>query len=93
MSRDTEVAGYLSEIRRQVCSLSIERSPGSSPCLPLRRQCAIELHLLALVEAARVMDSPLMKPCIDPMASRCVPRARKGIRKAALARLSACECC
>ena len=82
MSRDTELVEYLSEIRRQVCSRCIERPPGGPPCLPLGKQCAIELHLPALMEAVREIDSPLMAPYIDQMhqqvCATCPQRGQEG---------------
>jgi hypothetical protein len=82
MSSDTKLAEHLSEIRRQVCSRCIERPPGGPPCLPLGKACAIELHLPALVEAVRAIESPLMAPYIDQMhqqvCATCPQRGQEG---------------
>src|SRR5262249_47776782 len=46
-----ELAEYLNEIRREVCSRCVERPPGGPPCAPLGKQCGIEMHLPELIDA------------------------------------------
>lgn len=47
---DMDLAEYLDEIRRVVCSHCIERPPGGPPCAPLGKVCGIELHTSKIVE-------------------------------------------
>ena len=56
---------YLEEIRQEVCSRCVERPPGGPPCLPLGKQCGIELHLSELIECVRAVNSPFMAPYLD----------------------------
>lgn len=62
MATTSELAEYLDEIRKQVCSRCIERPPGGPPCAPLGKECGIEMHLSALIDAIHQVDSPLLEP-------------------------------
>jgi hypothetical protein len=53
---------YLAEIREQVCSRCVERPPGGPPCAPLGKQCGVEMHLPALVDAIHEVKSGLIEP-------------------------------
>jgi hypothetical protein len=61
----TELAEYLDEIREQVCSRCIERPPGGPPCAPLGKQCGVEMHLSALVEAIHEVKSGSIEPYLN----------------------------
>jgi hypothetical protein len=62
MFTEAELAEYLEEIRKQVCEHCIERPPGGPPCLPLGKECGVEMHLPAVIEAIRKVHSPLLGP-------------------------------
>jgi hypothetical protein len=62
MSTDTQLAEYLEEIRQEVCSRCIERPPGGPPCAPLGKQCGVEMHLAALVDAIHERRSDFIEP-------------------------------
>ena len=51
MVAEPELAEYLDEVRREVCSQCVERPPGGPPCAPLGKTCGIELHLPELIDA------------------------------------------
>jgi hypothetical protein len=61
----TELAEYLDEIRRQVCTHCVERPPGGPPCGPLGKPCGIELHLPELIEAIHEIDSDSIVPYLQ----------------------------
>jgi hypothetical protein len=56
---------YLDEIRRRVCRHCPERPPGGPPCLPLGKECGVELHLPALIRAIREVHSGLLEPYVE----------------------------
>jgi hypothetical protein len=56
---------YLDEIRKEVCSVCVERPPGGPPCMPLGKECGIELHLPQLIETIHDVHSPLIEPYLD----------------------------
>jgi hypothetical protein len=58
---------YLAELRSQVCSRCIERSPNCPPCAPNDKPCGIEQHLPELVEICRTTDSIQMATYIDKL--------------------------
>lgn len=58
----TELPEYLDEIRRRVCTRCVERTSGGPPCAPLGKQCGIELHLPALIDAIHDIDSASIVP-------------------------------
>jgi hypothetical protein len=60
-----ELDEYMGEIRKQVCSRCVERPPGGPPCAPLGKQCGIELHLPALIDAIHGVDSASIVPYLD----------------------------
>jgi hypothetical protein len=62
MIGEAEVAEYLDEIRKQVCSRCIERPPGGPPCLPAGKQCGVELHLPQLIDAIHEIKSGSIMP-------------------------------
>jgi hypothetical protein len=57
MVSETELDEYLEEIRLQVCSRCVERPPGGPPCLPLGKECGIELHLPQLIDSIHEVQS------------------------------------
>jgi hypothetical protein len=65
MIAEAELAEYLDEIRKQVCSRCVERPPGGPPCLPAGKECGIELHLPALIEAVRQIKSGSIIPYLE----------------------------
>ena len=62
MLAEADLAEYLDEIRREVCSRCIERPPGGPPCAPLGKVCGIELHLPKLIDAIHEVNSPCIAP-------------------------------
>ena len=62
MITQREPTEYLDEIRHKVCSRCPERPPGGPPCLPLGKECGVELHLPQLINAIRRVKSPLIEP-------------------------------
>jgi hypothetical protein len=65
MLAEMDTQEYLDEIRREVCSLCVERPEGGPPCGPLGKPCGVELHLPALVGAVRQVHSDLMAPYLE----------------------------
>ena len=64
MYTQQQLAEYMDEIRKDVCSRCIERPPGGPPCAPLGKRCGIELNLSQLVEAVHARYSGQMEPYI-----------------------------
>jgi hypothetical protein len=62
---EAELAEYLDEIRTQVCSRCVERPPEGPPCLPLGKQCGIELHLPQLIEAIHEIKCGTIIPYLE----------------------------
>jgi hypothetical protein len=62
MVAESELAEYLDEIRREVCSRCVERPPGGPPCTPLGKNCGIESHLAELIDAVHEMRSDSIVP-------------------------------
>jgi hypothetical protein len=62
MIAEAELAEYLDEIRKQVCSRCIERPPGGPPCLPVGKQCGVELYLPQLIDAIHEIKSGSIMP-------------------------------
>jgi hypothetical protein len=62
MVAEPELAEYLDEIRREVCSRCVERPPGGPPCAPLGKQCGIEMHLPELIAAIHDVQSDSILP-------------------------------
>jgi len=60
-----ELTEYLDEIRQQVCSRCVERPPGGPPCLPLGKECGIEMHLPQLIDAIHGVSSVSIGPYLD----------------------------
>ena len=65
MSAEAEVTEYLDEIRRQVCSVCVERPAGGPPCAPLGKQCGIEMHLPRLIDAIHAVRSDSLAPYLE----------------------------
>ncbi|HEV3258257.1 MAG TPA: hypothetical protein VG013_15365 [Gemmataceae bacterium] len=65
MKSEAELQEYMAEIRGQVCSRCIERPPGGPPCAPLGKQCGIEMHLPALIDAVHEVRSDLINAYLD----------------------------
>jgi hypothetical protein len=62
MLTEDEIAEYLDEIRREVCTRCVERPPGGPPCAPLGKECGVELHLPELIERVREVQSNSIVP-------------------------------
>jgi hypothetical protein len=56
---------YLAEIRKRVCSRCVERPPGGPPCLPLGKNCGVELHLPQLIDSIHEVRSSLLQPYLE----------------------------
>lgn len=56
---------YLDEIRKQVCSRCVEKPPGGPPCAPLGKNCGVELHLPALIDAIHEVQSPWVESYLE----------------------------
>jgi hypothetical protein len=65
MTAATQLTDYLDEIRKQVCTHCVERPPGGPPCVPLGKQCGIELHLPELIDAIHGVSSDSIVPYLD----------------------------
>jgi len=65
MLTEPEIQEYLDEIRKQVCSRCVERPPGGPPCLPLGKECGIEMHLPELIDAIHEVKSWSIAPYLD----------------------------
>jgi hypothetical protein len=62
MLTETELAEYMREIRREVCSYCIEHPPGGPPCAPRGKWCGIEFYLPELIEAIHEVRSEWILP-------------------------------
>ena len=56
---------YLDEIRKEVCSICVERPAGGPPCAPLGKQCGIEMHLPKLIDAIHTVKSDSIRPYLE----------------------------
>jgi hypothetical protein len=65
MVTEVQLGEYLDEIRVQVCSRCVERPPGGPPCAPLGKQCGVEMHLPALINAIHEVKSGLIEPYLN----------------------------
>ncbi len=65
MRSETELAEYLSEIRKDVCTRCVERPPGGPPCGPLGKWCGVEQNLSELVDAVQDAHGFSMEPYCD----------------------------
>jgi hypothetical protein len=65
MVTDAELAEYQNEIRKQVCSVCVERPAGGPPCAPLGKQCGIEMHLPKLIDAIHKVNSDSIRPYLE----------------------------
>jgi hypothetical protein len=65
MARKPELAEYLTEIRKQVCSKCVERPFGGPPCAPLGKTCGVEVHLPELIDAIHEVRSDWIGPYQD----------------------------
>jgi hypothetical protein len=65
MTATPDLAEYLAEIRKQVCSRCVERPPGGPPCAPLGKVCGIELHLPEIVQAIREVRSDWLEDYLE----------------------------
>src|SRR5262245_20282398 len=65
MIAEADLAEYLEEIRKEVCSHCVERPEGGPPCAPLGKQCGIELHLPQLIESIRAVRSGWIEPYLE----------------------------
>jgi hypothetical protein len=55
----------LDEIRHEVCSRCPERPVGGPPCLPLGKECGVELHLPELIRSIREVHSHRIDAYLD----------------------------
>jgi hypothetical protein len=60
-----EADEYLAMIREMVCVHCPERPAGGPPCLPLGKQCGVELHLPQLIDSIREVHSRLIAPYVE----------------------------
>src|SRR6266542_4547853 len=65
MLAEADLAEYQKEIREQVCACCVERPPEGPPCAPLGKQCGVEMHLPALIDAVHEVQSASMGPYLD----------------------------
>jgi hypothetical protein len=65
MLTQSDLAEFLEEIRREVCSHCPERPPGGPPCEPLGKRCGVEMHLARLVGAVQEVHSDLVEPYVE----------------------------
>src|SRR5262245_17674598 len=65
MTRKPELADYMQEIRKQVCTKCVDRPAGGPPCAPLGKTCGVELHLAEVVNAVHQIHSPMLGPYLD----------------------------
>jgi hypothetical protein len=65
MVTQEEMVEYLNEIRREVCGRCVERPPGGPPCMPLGKQCGIEMHLPQLIDAIHEVRSASILPYLS----------------------------
>jgi hypothetical protein len=65
MLTEPQVQEYLDEIRKQVCSLCVERPPGGPPCAPWGKECGIEMHLSQLIDAIHEVKSWTIAPYLE----------------------------
>ena len=65
MVTEEDMVEYLDEIRKQVCSICIERPPGGPPCKPLGKECGVELHLPQLIDTIHEVHSPLIESYLE----------------------------
>jgi hypothetical protein len=65
MFTTTELAEYLDEIRRQVCSRCVERPPAGPPCAPLGKICGIEMHLPQIIDSIHQVKSGSIEPYLQ----------------------------
>jgi hypothetical protein len=62
MVAESEIAEYLGEIRREVCSRCVEKPPGGPPCAPLGKMCGVEMHLRELIDRIHEVHSDSIVP-------------------------------
>ena len=62
MYPEEQLADYMEEIRKEVCSRCIERPPGGPPCAPLGKRCGVELNLPLIIDAVHATYSDNMEP-------------------------------
>jgi hypothetical protein len=65
MLAEAEIQEFLDQIRQDVCSICVERPSGGPPCVPLGKNCGVELHLPQLIDAVREVKSGLLQPYLD----------------------------
>ena len=70
MYTEERLAEYMDEIRKNVCSVCIERRPGAPPCLPQGKRCGIELNLPSFIEAVHEVHSDSIGPYVDNLHRR-----------------------
>jgi hypothetical protein len=62
MLAEQDLSEYLAEIREHACSRCPERPFGGPPCMPLGKECGVEMHLPQLIEAIRAEQSDSIVP-------------------------------
>lgn len=65
MFPEAELQEYVDEIRQEVCSRCVERPPGGPPCMPLGKECGVEMHLPEVIAAIREIKSHRIDPYLD----------------------------
>jgi hypothetical protein len=65
MIAEADLAEYLDEIRKQVCSRCVQRPSGGPPCAPLGTKCGVELHLPELIDAIHDVKSGSIVPYLE----------------------------
>jgi hypothetical protein len=65
MLAEHELQEYLAEIRKEVCSRCVERPAGGPPCVPLGKECGVEMHLPELIEAVHQVHSDSIVPYLE----------------------------
>src|SRR4051794_10224628 len=65
MLAEVDLAEYLKEIREQVCARCVERPAGGPPCAAVGKECGVEMHLPALIEAIHEVQSDRIGPYVE----------------------------
>ena len=65
MVTEAALVEYRDEIRKQVCSICVERPVGGPPCAPLGKQCGIEMHLPKLIDSIHKVNSESIRPYLE----------------------------
>jgi hypothetical protein len=69
MIAPSNIDEYLEELRTRVCARCVVRREGAPPCRPLGVLCGIEQHWPQLVHICRTVDSSLLDPYANALAT------------------------